>query len=151
MSKIKASKREVKELERVLELEKKIDSIGPQYVDDMSTEIFKYQPFYLSVLLGYRMDVTPLELDELLRVYFLVWEYFRTSDGPLKKIVTQAQFEKAEDQMVAMLQYSEGVSQNDKGDVFEKDIDTLKSKVLMGVVVSRFQKRSILANMEADK
>jgi hypothetical protein len=43
----------------------KIDDIDANYVNVVSEEIFKQQPFFLTVLLGYRFNVLPEELEEI--------------------------------------------------------------------------------------
>jgi hypothetical protein len=61
------------EVSIVAELVNKIDAIDADYVNKISDEIFHMQPFFLTVLLGYRFDTTPIELEEIMRIFFLIW------------------------------------------------------------------------------
>lgn len=149
MSKFKANKREAKDLQKVMELEDKIDIIDGKYVARMSDEAFKYQPFYLAVPLSYSDEMTPLELDEIMKIYFLVWEYYRTKDGPREKVVTPAQFEDAQSLMIDKLQYITAESEKNREEFLEYDVSSLKPQALLAVVMGRFENRDALLHMEA--
>jgi hypothetical protein len=71
-------------------------------------EIFRRQPFFLTVLLGYRLDVSSEELEEIMKIFFLIWEYFRPNQQVQSKKVKQKQFEKIMNRNLQMLKYMEG-------------------------------------------
>ncbi|MFY9152976.1 MAG: hypothetical protein WAO52_13235 [Prolixibacteraceae bacterium] len=73
------------ETDQLVELIKRIDHIDAQYADTVSDEIFQRQPFFLSVLLGYQFDISKEEMEEIIKVYFLIWEYFRSNPNVQKK------------------------------------------------------------------
>ena len=62
---------------RVGQLIKKFELIDEEYVNKESDLIFRKQPFLISLLLGYRLDLKELELEEIMRIIFLIWEYFK--------------------------------------------------------------------------
>lgn len=131
---------------------KKIDHIDASYVDLVSDEIFYSQPFFLTVLIGYRLDVLPEELDEIMKVYFLIWEYFKSKKGVQTNKITEAHFEKAEERNIKMLQYSEGEpTEKYKAAIYSADLQNLRSKALWATVLSRFQMRPVLHNMDWEK
>src|SRR5690606_17002147 len=81
----------------------RMDNIDAEYVDKISDEIFQKQPFFLTTLLGYRFDVTPIELEEIMKIYFLIWEYFRTNTKVQTIKVTQKYFETVLNKNIALL------------------------------------------------
>lgn len=131
---------------------KKIDQIDSDYVNSISDEIFRCQPFFLSVLLGHRVDVSMEELDEIIKIYFLVWEFFRLKPNIQTKKLTESNFNKILNRNIQMLKYSEGESEEkDKIEIFSYDLQNLKSKSLMSSVFFRFNERPTLMNMEIQK
>lgn len=129
-----------------------IDKIDEKYVNLISDEIFQKQPFFLTVLLGYRFDVEPLELEEIMKIYFLIWEYFRTNKKVQRKIVTQERFESIEDQILSMLRYTEGeANEKDKINIYSADFGNLKSKALFAAVLFRYNERPVLLKMDEHK
>ena len=63
-------KAEIKRISRVFLFD--IDNKPQDYFDAAADEISRYQPFLLSLILGDRFDFTPDEVDELIKVYFLI-------------------------------------------------------------------------------
>ena len=58
-----------------------------------------------------------------MKVYFLIWEYFRSDQNVQTRKVKLAYFEKIQNRNIQMLKYSEGESsQNDKLKVFSPDL-----------------------------
>jgi hypothetical protein len=80
---MKITKEDIKETTILAELIRKTNEIDAEYVNSVSDEIFNMQPFFLTVLLGYRFDITEKELEEIMIIYFLIWEYFK-----IKKILS---------------------------------------------------------------
>ena len=142
------SKADIKETELLAGILRRIDNIDADYVNSISDEIFQYQPFFLSALLGLRLDVTPAELDEVMKIYFLIWEYFR-GDKKLKVIkVTQADFEKIQLRHIEMLRYMDDeFSQKEIGEITSSDLENIKSKVLLTAVLIRYDTRPVLMRM----
>lgn len=72
----------------------KMDKIDFEYVNEISDEIFKQQPFFLTVLLGYHLDTSTEELEEIMKIYFLIWEYVKQNKNVQTKKMTEVYFEK---------------------------------------------------------
>lgn len=146
---IKFTKKDFDETDKVAELLKKIDHIDAAYADTVSDEIFQRQPFFLSALLGHKFDVSMEELDEIIKIYILIWQYFRSSPRVQKKQVTQADFEKFQIKNIEMLKYSEGEPTEDKKlKVYAYDLQKLKSKALWTAILFRCDHRPLLKNMD---
>jgi hypothetical protein len=130
----------------------KMDHIDFAYAEKIGDEIFRQQPFFLSVLLGYHMDTTPQELDELMKVYFIIWEYFKFHKKIPQKKITEAYFEKVQLRHIKLLKYVEG-EHNPAGikQIYADDLQQLKSKALFTAVLYRFFNRPVLINMDAQK
>ncbi len=152
MTKLKFTQNDFNEIESLAESIKKIDQIDSDYVSFISDEIYSRQPFFFSVLLGYRIDVTMEELEEIMKIYFLVWEYFRFKPNVQTIKVTESYFKKVLMKNIKMLKYSEGETKEiDKLDIFASDLQTLKSKSLMTSVFFRFNERPTLLKMDIQK
>lgn len=146
------TQKDINETAMLTELMRKINIMGAEYINSVSAEIFNLQPFFLTVLLGYRFDVTEKELDEIMTIYFLIWEYFKINKTlPIKKI-TEVDFEKTQIRNIQMLKYSEGESSNDdRMKVYSNDLKYLKSKSLLGAIIYKFNNSPILIKMNETK
>lgn len=152
MTKIKFTNNDFEETKILAESIKKIDQIDSEYVNSISDEIFKLQPFFLTVLLGHRQDISMEELEEIMKIYFLVWEYFRLKPNVQKKQVTESFFNKIQKRNFEMLKYSEGEStENEKLEIYSSDLQNLKSKSLLSAIFFRFNDRPTLRNMDIEK
>jgi hypothetical protein len=152
MTKLNFTNNDFKETGAIAESIKKIDQIDADYVDSVSDEIYKLQPFYLTVLLGHRLDVSMEELEEIMKIYFLVWEYFRLKPNIQIKQVTESLYSKIQKKNLEMLKYSEGeFKDKDKSEVYSYDLQDLKSKSLFTAIMYRFNERRILLNMDVKK
>ena len=120
------SKADIKETEQLAVILRKIDNIDADYVNLISDEIFQYQPFFLSALLGLRLDVTPAELDEVMKIYF----------------------EMIQLRHIEMLRYMDDeFSQKEIGEITSSDLENVKSKVLLTAVLIRYDTRPVLMRM----
>ena len=149
MAKVRFTQNDVKETKIFAETVRKIDLIDADYVNSISDEIFKHQPFFLSVLLGYQMDVSMDEFEEIMKIHFLVWEFFRSNSNLKTKTVTESGYNKIQKRHLEMLRYSDGESKaEDKLEIFADDLQKLKSKSLWTAVFLRFNERPTLLKMD---
>ena len=87
------SESEINEANEVADLMFKIDEEwNGDYITSLSSEIIQHQPFLLSVLAGIRLEITEEELEEILKIYFLIWESFRNNKNVLEKKLTETDF-----------------------------------------------------------
>lgn len=146
------TKKDFDEVAQIAALVKKIDNIDAVYVDKISDEIYLKQPFYLTVLMGHRFDTTPEELEEVMKIYLLVWEYFRSNINVQTKKVTEKSFDKNKDRLIKMLQYAEGEPLDQgKMEIYSTDLGNLKSKTLWAAVLFRTTERAALIKMDVSK
>ena len=146
---MKFTQKDFNETTELAGLLSKIDYLSPEDVNTLSDEIFKRQPFFLTVLLGYRFEITPKELEEIMKIYFLIWKYFRANKNVQTNQVTETYFEKVQNRHIKMFKYIEGEpKQNDKIDVYSHDLGKLKSKALLTAVLHRYNNRPTLIKMD---
>lgn len=148
---IKFTQKNFDETDQLAKLIKKIDHVDLTYANAASDEIFQRQPFFLSVILGYQFDVSKEELEEIIKISFLVWEYFRSNPNVQKKQVSQAYFEKAQARNIDMLKYSDGEpNERAKMKVYPYDLQKLKSKALWTAILFRCDNRPVLRKMDTE-
>ena len=143
------SKSEINEANEVADLMFKIDNWDAEYINSISSEILQYQPYFLSVLAGVRLEITEEELEEFTKIYFLIWEFFRKNENVLTKKVTEADFNKVLDKQVDMLRYMEGEpTQKEKGKVVSYDFEKIKSRSLLAAVLLRYSESPVIVKMD---
>ena len=143
------SESDINEANKVADLMFKIDNWDVDYINSISSEILQYQPYFLSVLAGVRLEVTEEELEEFLKIYFLIWEFFRKDKNVLAKKVTEADFLKVHNKQIDMLRYMEGEpTKKEKGKVVSYDFQKIKSRSLLAAVLLRYSDRPVIAKMD---
>ena|SRR5690554_3694222 len=148
---MKISKKEKSESARVAHLIKKVDAIDGVYVNEESDKIAQKHPFLISMLLGYRLDLKPTELEEMMRIIFLIWEYFKDLKQMGNSKITMAQFEKIKLRNITLLKYLED-EQSSEGmfTTVESDLDHLKSKALFTGVLFQMNHKKALLEMKSE-
>jgi hypothetical protein len=143
------SKEDKEENLKVGQLIKKIELIDENYVNAESDIISQKQPFLISLILGYRFDLKPLELEEIMKIIFLIWEFFKKHHRAEIAKITETQFLRIQQRNVHMLKYFEGEqSKNSKLEVISADLENLKSKSLFTGVIFQFNQKVALLNMK---
>ena len=146
------TKNDFAEAKELANVQIKIDNFDAEYLNLVSEEIFQKQPFFLTVLLGYRLDTTRVELDEIIKIYFLIWEYFKTTKRVQTIKVTEGHFENIQNKNIAMLQYTDGESDDvEKMKIYSSDLGNLKSKALITAILFRYHERPVLLKMDGHK
>ncbi len=145
------AQKDQKETKQLAEIIAKVDSIDAEYVNAISDEIFKKQPFFLTVLLGYRFDVEPLELEEIMRLYYMVWEYFKLKENIPAKKIGEKDFEKVQNRHIEMFKYTtKEESASDRMNIYSNDLKNIKSQSLFAAILLRFDIRPDLIEMDKE-
>lgn len=148
MSRLHFTQNDFNEIEIVAGLLKKIDKIDSEEALLLFDEMHKEQPFLLSVLLGYHFDVTPIELEEIIKVYFLIWLYFKKIQPGKRNLISETQFTIIQNRNIEMLKYTDGESnESDKLEIYGADIQHIKSKALLTAILFRWNERPTLQQM----
>ena len=134
---------------KIAQLVKKIEQIDEKYVNEESDKILQKQPFLVSLILGYRFDLKPLELEEIMKIIFLIWEFFKKYHQTKTEKITEAQFIRIQQRNVNMLKYfGEEQGINSKLEVISADLENLNSKALFTGVIFQFDQKVALLNMK---
>lgn len=128
----------------------KLAKIDPVLTEAIGDEIYKYQPFLISLILGYNVDFTDGEaLDEVTKVIFAIWEFFKDQKNVRKKKLTATQFERIQNQHLFMLKYMEGEPDSEAREaVAQNDMKKIRSKALLSFVLLIFIESKPLNRME---
>ena len=85
--------KDLKDLAKVESLIRMIDSQEQDYFMKVLDEMQLYQPFLLSVLLGYQFDLTPPQHERVIKIFVLIWAYFGDRKNLRKKQIRDADLE----------------------------------------------------------
>jgi hypothetical protein len=137
------------DIDKVAKLITKMDTIDAAYVAATGDELARYQPFLISMLLGDSETLSPEELEEGMKSYFMIWEYFKDSKAVHSRQINPAQFQRILDRNIALLAYMEGEpTAKSKARLVESDLQSLASKALLTGLILRFDTRPALTDME---
>jgi len=136
---------------RVGEIIKKINNIDAGYANSELDIIFQQQPFLISLILGYKIDLKAEEQEEMIKIIFIIWEYFKHSKVVNRIKISQSIFEKIQLRNTHLLKYLEGApGQEEKSKVVASDLAHLNSKALLSGLFLRFNTQIDLNTMNAE-
>ncbi len=139
-----------KETTELAELLKNIDNLNMDYGLALSDEMFQCQPYFLSTLFGYQLDVMPQEFNEIMKIYFLIWGYYKAKKEIPTKKITKADFEKIQLRHIQMLKYAEGeANPKEVSNIYANDLENVKSKSLWAAILLRFNTQPVLIKLNA--
>jgi len=145
---MKISEKDQVNLNRIVSIVSRIDNNDFSYFNTTTDEINKYQPFLLSMLLGYKIDLTLEEFEEISKIIVLIWELFKENSSIRKTKLTEQQFEKFYKRNIDLMKYLDG-EQNEQEicSVTISDLNHLKSKSLLTAIFYRFKNQQPLMAM----
>jgi hypothetical protein len=140
-----------KEILRVGQLLEKIESIDRVYLNKESDVVYQQQPFVISLLLGYRVDLEELEFEEMTKVILLIWEFFKNEQRIKQVKISESQFERIHRRNVYMLKYFEGeIGEVAKMQLVSSDFENLRSKSLLTGVLAQFDQKATFLDMNRE-
>lgn len=102
------TKRDIVETEFVGELINKVDKIGLTEASEISDRIVRYQPFIMSLLIGFKFDVKEEQLNDIMKMLFVIYLYFERKTDISKKQINSKQFERYKKRNIQFLKYFSG-------------------------------------------
>ena len=130
---------------RISQIITKIDKIEEDYFKVEMDMIFNQQPFLISLIMGYSLDLKPEELEEMMKITFIIREYFKDNEKIKRNKVTEKQFEKINKKNIHFLKSLEGeVGQVNKSKMIASDLSHLNSKALLAGIILRFNSQYAL-------
>lgn len=122
---------DAQESNQVAEFIKFCDTADNATLEKISDEIYLYQPFVLSLFLGFKDEVDIFQLDEILRIFLIIWLFFRDRENVKKKKITEKIFEARQRKNLQFLQYMQDLPiKQDRDQALNYNLGALKSKAL---------------------
>lgn len=142
------SEEDKKESVKVSLLLKRIELMDGQYVNTESDIMSQQQPFVISLFLGYNLDLKALELEEMMKIIFLIWEYFKGIKQINEVKISESQFERIHQRNIYMLKYFEKEKdESEKLDFVDSVLRHLNSRALFTGVLYQFNQKQALLDM----
>lgn len=137
---------------KVSQLIKKIDLIDKEYVNQETDTISQKQPFLISLILGYSHDLKGHELEEIIKIILLIWEFFKDFKPVNESKISESQFERIHQRNIHMFKYYEGEQgENAKLEFVDSELKHLNSKSLFVGVFFQFNHKKALLEMRMEK
>ena len=128
-----------------------IDNMDGTIANKITDEIYQYQPFLISQMLGYRLDTQPEQTEDIIKILFLIWEFFKNCNGIRNTKLTKYKFEKMVKKNVNLLRYLDGESSAaERRNITSSDLSKLRSKALLAVIFYRFENQKSLLEMDIE-
>ena len=145
------TEKDKRETLRIDQIITKIDKIDEDYIKKEMDIIFNQQPFLISLIMGYSLDLKPEELEEMMKITLIIWEYFKEKEKIKKKKVTENKFETIQKRNIHLIKYFEGeVGKADKSKLLESDLSHLSSKALLAGIFLRFNTQYALTRIKTE-
>jgi len=118
------------------------------FANTVTDELYLYQPFILSMMMGYKMDLTPGELSGVIKLFIVIWEYNKVNSGVRSTPISQERYERVEDRNISVLKNIErSGSDKDRPDYLIEDLNRSDSKALLAALFMQFKENESLRNM----
>ena len=149
--KVEFGEHDFKETRMVADSINKIDNINGSTAEKIMDDIYLPQPFFLSALLGFNFDISKVEHEEIIKIYLLIWEYFKINPKVQSVKITQKSFEDRCIKNTQMFKYVEGEqNKSAKKVIYANDLQKVKSKALLTMIILRFNTQPLLKDMNPE-
>lgn len=125
------------EIIKVAEIANKVDAAGKEYFDRESDVMFQLQPLMLSLLIGYQADLKSEQLNGMMLLLFIVWEYFKDKPAVKRQKITEDIYEEIMKRDIQMFRYLEGADQREASEIAASELKHIQSKELLAAVQGR--------------
>ena len=105
---MKITQKDINEIRIIEELIKKVENIGLAEASGISERIVKNQPFIMSLLIGYKFDVEEDQLNDIMKMLFVIYLYYEKYGKVNKKQINSREFEKFQSRNIQFLKYFSG-------------------------------------------
>jgi hypothetical protein len=145
------TQKDINETRFVGELIKKINTIDLTEASNVSDRIVKNQPFIMSLLIGYKFDVEEDQLNDVMKMLFIIYLYFENKTNIGAKKIGPKEFEKYEKRNIQFLKYFSG-EQNNKSqlEVNKQYLSNLKCKSLFTGILAMANTQISLKKMNSE-
>jgi len=140
--------KDLKNLAKVDSLIRMIDLQDQAYFEKVLDEMHLFQPFLLSVLLGYQFDLTPLQHEKVIKIFTLIWAYFSDHENLRKKQVRE---EDLEDRLAGNLRtlqrFEKETTTDGKNTIFTEDMARINATGLYAAIFHMVGSDKVFDNM----
>ena len=102
---MKITTQDYAQIQSVNQISEKLDKIDEKYILQEGDLIVHHHPFFMSLKIGYNVDFKPTELEEIMKLILMIWEYFKAENKFSFKKVTESQFQKMQKRNINFLSY----------------------------------------------
>jgi hypothetical protein len=121
------------------------------YANNITDELFRYQPFILSTIMGYKMDVPMDDLPYLINLYVLIWLFYKERNNVRKIKITEEQFAKQETRFISLLKkYEATTSAVEKDRLVNEDLENASSKALNTILIMELKENTVLQRLNRE-
>ena len=123
---------DVREFHKVQQALDFLQTMSVDQYDQLTDQIFKYQPFLLSFFMGYLVEggFNGVQQDKLTRMMCCIWLYYRSNPVYQKKKLTEKLFEQHLLNNARFLKYWEAEPDSSKDKMVDDQIDNFKGRTL---------------------
>ena len=124
------------EVEEVHEILNRTNRLGQEDMERICDRMVSYQPFMMSLLLGYQVDLPKDAFEDVFKIVLAIYLYFERLFDLTTYQILERDFEEHHNINIAFLKYLEGES--DKENILlleEKDLSKIQSKALLTGVI----------------
>lgn len=145
------TKKDFKETKIVADIIKQLDKADAKYADAESDKIYEQQPFIISLILGYRLDQNQKELDQIVKMLFVIWNFFKGRGKFPRKKITEQQYDRILEKNIKMLQDSEREKDPEKKlEIYNSELSKIESKALFAAIYLLFDTEPALIKMRTE-
>ena len=148
---MKFTDQDYRETDFVAEIIKKTESSSIEELSAVLDEMRKYQPILISVFLGFKDDLSYVELDELAKDLIIIWKFF--SDKPKSKQtkISENLLYKFDKKNAEFINYLSGEdSEQEFQNATKMDLESIESKGLYSGIFFRYNENKVHLNMNQE-
>ena len=142
------TKTDFQQTDQVAEIIKFCDTADLKTLEQIADQIYRYQPFLISIFLGFKDQVDVYQHDEILRILLIIWLFFKDHKNVKHTQITQKQFETRQRKNAAFLNYLGGESEQVQKHTTADNLGALKSKALFTAVLFKIKQGPALKTLE---
>ena len=147
---MKFTPKDFEDAKKVIGLFANIDALTLTQINTVSDAMYKVQPFSVIHFMRFQPDMDAESFGKFIKVHFVIWEYFKDNKNIEKEKLTEKYFDGIYDQNIAMLTQATGKVSKKQDHIYDKDLQNLKSKGLLSIIMQRFSSQPSLSALDAE-
>lgn len=137
------------EIDLISGLMKRVVNYTEPQIMESSESLLKHQPFLVSMMMGYSVDLSPKAFEEILLIYMTIWEYFRNKPNIKRVSLTEKKFTEISMRNLNQIKRAgSGRQKRFKNQLIGKDLDRMLSQSLFAKIVETLQVKPGFAELD---